>query len=206
MDWSESDFADLLIQPVEHSYTVESLEELAQACGLEMQAPCVSLYAKSLATNISWNLEFRDAEIQNLYDSLPDARRWQVTNLLLQEKSPLVWFYLKRKDAAHPRKTERRACEEFLDSKFVPVRTTQRSYIRQSEGNYSLSPNVIGFPLTQPEDSVADLFESMNGELTMRDAFERLGIEPTFRAANHARLRLATSAFPYLKSVASRPN
>ncbi|HKN83723.1 MAG TPA: class I SAM-dependent methyltransferase, partial [Pyrinomonadaceae bacterium] len=98
MDWSDSDFADLFIHPCEHSYTVESLEDLAESCGLEYVAPCISHYGKSVNTAFSWNMEFGDEELQSSYDALPDSRRWQVTNLLLFDKSPLLWFYLRHND------------------------------------------------------------------------------------------------------------
>jgi hypothetical protein len=35
----------------------------------------------------------------------------------------------------------------------------------------------------------------------MREIFRELRIEPTFQRVNRARIKLATTAFPYLKAV-----
>ena|SRR2546430_9270 len=79
--------ADSLIQPIEYSYTVESLQEMAHRCGLELWAPCPNMLARGATT---WNLQFSQPEIQELYDKLPDLRRWQVTNVLLCENLPIL--------------------------------------------------------------------------------------------------------------------
>ncbi|HEX8189888.1 MAG TPA: class I SAM-dependent methyltransferase [Pyrinomonadaceae bacterium] len=200
MDFSESDFADLLIQPVEHSYTVESLADLAADCGLELVAPCISPYAKNLATYM-WNLSFDDPELQGRYDALPDARRWQVTNLLLSDKSPLLWFYLRRRDSGRWGKTEAEVNEEFLSARFEKTRTTQRSYIRADEATYRPSPAAVPYPLAAPDESVRPVFEAADGRLTMREVLARAGVAPTFGAVSEIRTKLTTAAFPYLRSV-----
>ena len=200
MEWSDSDFADLFIHPVEHSYTVESLEDLAESCGMEYVAPCLSLYAKSVSTAFSWNMEFDDSDLQKAYDELPDSRRWQVTNLLMFDKSPLLWFYLRRKDSKAPRMTERQICEEFLNTTFVKNKTTQRSFIRDSDEHYKPSPGSAPYPLAAPNASVKPIFELADGKTSMRSIFARLGMDTMFQTVNQARLQLATSAFPYLKA------
>jgi SAM-dependent methyltransferase len=200
MDFSESDFADLLIQPVEHSYTVESLAMLANSCDLELVAPCISPYAKNLAT-FMWNLIFEDAELQEQYDALPESRRWQVTNLLLNEKSPLLWFYFQRKDSGRRRKSEKQMCDEFLETAFERTSSTQRSYIREEDGSYRLSPKPVPYPLVLPDSSVRKIFEAVDGQSTMKEVLARLGITPTFAAVNQIRINLTTTAFPYLKAV-----
>jgi hypothetical protein len=203
MDWSESDLADLLIQPVEHTYTVESLEKLAGGCGLDIIAPCVSPYARSLCPIWCWSLEFDDDELQDRYDSLPDSRRWQVTNLVLQEKSPLLWFYLEKKESRRRRKTERQICEDFLNSRFEPASTLQRSYIRSETGSYDLSPASVHYPFAHTDQMARRILDAVDRDTDMRQVFERSGLEATFRNINHARTRLTTSAFPYLKAVSN---
>ncbi|HJP91750.1 MAG TPA: class I SAM-dependent methyltransferase [Pyrinomonadaceae bacterium] len=200
MDWSDSDFADLFIHPCEHSYTVESLEDLAESCGLEYVAPCISHYGKSVNTAFSWNMEFDDEELQSSYDALPDSRRWQVTNLLLFDKSPLLWFYLRHNDDPTPRKTEPQIVEEFLNTIFVKNRTTQRSFIRNGDEHYHPSTNSVSYPLAAPHASVKEIFESVDGQTPMRDIFAKLGIDMTFQKVNLVRIRLTTSAFPYLRA------
>ncbi len=200
MDFAESDLADLLIQPVEHSYTVESLEELAASCGLEYVTPCISLYAKSLATHL-WDLSFDDPELQGRYDALPDSRRWQITNLLLHDKSPLLWFYLRRADADRPRQTERETCERFLRTRFARCATTQRSYIRTEEGSYRPSEATVPYPLAPPDPSVRRIYEAADGRSTMGEIFARLGLGADFHLVNRARVLLSTATFPYLLAV-----
>jgi hypothetical protein len=201
MDWSDSDFADLFIHPCEHSYTVESLEDLAASCGLEYVAPCISHYGKSVVNAFSWNMEFSDEELQRSYDALPDSRRWQVTNLLLFDKAPLLWFYLRHNDDPAPRKTEQQIVGEFMDTVFVKNRTTQRSFIRNGDDHYQLANNSVAYPLAAPHASVRDIYELCDGQTPVRDIIARLGMDTSFQAMNLARIRLTTSAFPYLRAI-----
>jgi SAM-dependent methyltransferase len=196
-DWPESQFADALLQPVDYSYTVESLSELAESCGLELLMPTVNLFDKAART-LSWNIEFNDPELRERYDALPDLARWQVANLLLHEKSPMVWFYMQRKDSGRARKTEGRVCEEFLDRVFVKSGARQRSFVMDGEGRYRLSPNTPPHPAVPPEPPAREVYELVDGRATMREIFARLGVEPTFHAVNQVRVRLTTSVFPYL--------
>lgn len=200
-DRPESDLADLLIQPVEHSYTVASLGAMAESCGLEMLHPCITLYVKLRLLNTTWNMEFPDAELQSTYDALPDLDRWQVSNLLLHEKTPLLWFFLQRRDSAHPRKTEREIDEGFLDSVFEKIGAQQRSFIRGADGVFKPSPRAVAFPLSPPEASVRNIFNEADGKVSMREIFRKLKIEPTFQNVNKARRELTTVASPYLRAV-----
>jgi len=200
--------ADLLIQPVENSYTVESFEELADDCGLEMLYPCCDMFDKGMK-NVSWDLTFSDEELQAAYEALPDARRWQVTNHLLFERSPQLWFYFQRRDGGLSRKPEREVCAEFLETRFVRAATTQRSFIRQPDGHYELSPHVHPYPVSVPKALLKEIVEAADGQRTMGEIFHRLNIDQSFRSVNQARLQLTTSAFPRLQampSVESKPH
>jgi SAM-dependent methyltransferase len=199
-DWPESQFADALLQPVDYSYTVESLHELAETCGLELLLPTVNLFDKAAKT-LSWNIEFNDPELRERYDSLPDLERWQVANLLFHEKSPMVWFYLQRKDSQRPRKTEGQVCEEFLDRVFVKSDAQQRSYVMGNGGPYRLSQNTLKFPVTPPELPARNVYDLVDGRTSMRDIFARLQLEPTFHVVNQIRIKLTTSIFPYLIAI-----
>ena len=92
-DAHESLLADGLIQPMLHSYTVELVDQMAASCDLEILVPYISQFDKA-ALKLSWNMEFKDPAVKEAYHALPDLRRWQVTNLLQLEKSPMLWFYL----------------------------------------------------------------------------------------------------------------
>jgi hypothetical protein len=199
-DVPDAEFADLFINPLEHSYTVESLETLAAGCGLELLTPCISTYVKFVSPAIDWNLRFQNPGLQSVYDALPDTRRWQVTNLLLHEQSPLLWFYLRRAGGGRPRKSERQICDEFLARAFRPTSARQRCYVRNGD-EWALAPRPLPYPLEKPDPAVAEIYALAGAETTMRRVFRYLGIEPTFQAVNEARLKLTTSAFPYLKAV-----
>lgn len=196
----ESHLADTLMQPVEYSYTVESLEDLASICGLELVAPCLNQIDKAQRT-FSWNMTFKDSAIQNLYDSLPDLQRWQVSNLLLFEKSPMIWFYLQRQDSGRPVKSEKEICEEFLDTKFMKAESIYKSYILGDDEKYRLLPNSFSLPLAHLDVQEKKILDSVDAKISMRDIFDRLGIKMSFQAINQVRLKLTTSAFPYLKAV-----
>ena len=191
--------ADSLLQPVEHSYTIESLNQLAQDCDLEIVTYCVSEWDKA-ADSIYWNMQWGSDEMQRRYESLPDLERWQVSNLLLFDRSPMLWFYLQRKDSGRPVKSERQMAEEFLDRRFRRARCGLRCFTLENGGSYKLSPKPVPYAGMPASGFYGQLLELCDGILTMREAFERAGAEPTFLAATHARILLATSAFPFLTS------
>jgi SAM-dependent methyltransferase len=201
LDGPESNFADLFIQPVEHSYTVQSLDELAGSCGLQMMLPCTTLYVRHLSPSYFWNMAFDDSQVQEMYERLPDLKRWQITNLLMHEQSPDLWFYFQRSDCERLRKSERQICEEFLESNFDKVRTEQMSYIRDSDGVYRLSPEIAAYPLAPPNATLRRILEVVNPNLTMREVFRRMGLSNTFTTVNQARINLTTSSSPYLKMI-----
>lgn len=198
---SDAMLADELLQPVLHSYTVESLSEMAANSNLEIMLPCLNQFDQA-EQKISWNMEFVNPALRPIYDALPDERRWQVTNLLLRERSPQLWFYLQRKDSGRERKSEKQVCNEFLETIFVKAETMQTGYLQKQDGSYRLLPNAIKFPAVPPDASVRKILAEVNGIDPMRQIFERLGIETTFHATNQARLLLTTAAFPYLRSMA----
>jgi SAM-dependent methyltransferase len=198
--WDESDLADLVAQPVEHSYTVESLEKMAANCGLELIAPCISMFVKAIGS-FFWNLTFADEELQEQYDALPDSRRWQITNLLLHEQSPALWFYFQRTDPRRPKKPEKQICDEFLRTRFVKTNAIQRTYLRSEDGQYRLSPSRVSYPLAAPHPLLRQVHDAVEGKKTMNEVLNKLGIDQNFNVVNRIRIMLATSAFPYLKAL-----
>jgi SAM-dependent methyltransferase len=196
----EAPFADGLIHPVEHSYTVETINEVAARCGLELLLPCVNPY-DALDDSYNWNLEFKDRYLQDQYNDLPDPTRWQVTNLLLFEQSPLLWFYFQRKDSPSPRKTENEICDQFLNTTFKKASTLQTLFLESDDGRYSASPKQIPYPVISPRSAVRDVFEAADGSAPIKTILESLGIEATFNKVNLFRILLTTSAFPYLRSA-----
>lgn len=200
-DWEETDFADLLINPVEHSYTVDSLAQMAGGCGLELVRPCISLYARYRADNIFWEMRFSDPAIQRVYDALPDVDRWRVSNLLMHEKSPMLWFYLQRTDSPRPRLGEQALAQAFLAARFERVRTRQISHIRGHDGRFRRAEQAIAFPAGAPAAELQPLVDGCDGTRTIGELFAALGWPADFAAVQQARLRLTIPAFPYLRAV-----
>ncbi|HXQ32954.1 MAG TPA: hypothetical protein VN843_02910, partial [Anaerolineales bacterium] len=198
-DRSDAMLADELLQPVLHSYTVESLADMVASCDLEIMLPCLNQFDKA-EQKYSWNIEFQDPNLKEIYESLPDLSRWQVTNLLLRERSPQLWFYIQRKDSTHKRKSEKEISEEFLHTVFARATTTQSSYLRKSDGSYRLLPKSISFPVMPENTSAKKIVDAVDGRRTMKEIFEALGRDITL-SVSQARVMLATPAFPYLKSV-----
>lgn len=196
----EAALADDLLQPVEQSYTVESLDCMANECDLEILLPCINRYDRSRRT-YSWNIEFDDALVQEYFDVLPDLSRWQVANLLLLEKSPLLWFYLQRSDSGRARKSEREICEEFLDTTFIRSTTQQGRYILGADGVYEPLSGTIEFPRTPSNQLIGRIIDLADGVTSMRQIFRRLDIEPAFQKVNQARVDLTTSTSPHLRAV-----
>jgi 2-polyprenyl-3-methyl-5-hydroxy-6-metoxy-1,4-benzoquinol methylase len=190
--------ADLLIQPVENSYTVESLEDLAARCNLALLYPCYDMFDKDA---VLWSMSFTDSELQSTYDALPDVQRWQVTNHLLFERSPQLWFMFQRSDSPHRRKTENEICDEFLRTRFKLASTVQRSFIRRQDERYKPSERLLTYPLAPPSRQLQQLVELVDGQRTMAEIFSEVGTKPSFQNVNYARLHLSTSGFPYLRAV-----
>jgi hypothetical protein len=189
-----------LMQPVLYNYTVESLEQMADSCGLELLVPYLNQFDKTCG-NFSWNMKFKEPSLRELYESLPDSERWQVTNLLSLQDGPQLWFYLQRKDSGRKRKTEQQICEEFLDTVFARNFTKQHSYTRTEDGRYKRLSNALPCPIAAPNKEVERVFHAADGKRTMREILEQLEIETTFHTVNDIRLQLTTSAFPYLRAL-----
>ncbi|HLP47745.1 MAG TPA: class I SAM-dependent methyltransferase [Candidatus Kapabacteria bacterium] len=199
---NDAELADMLLQPVLHSYTIETFWEMIASSNLECLIHCINQFDKG-AGRLYWNMEFKDTETSVYYESLTDVERWQISNLLMMEQSPMLWFYLQRKDSPNRRKTEKEICNEFLDTKFAPHTTSLKVYVINNEGKYQLNAQFFSIPSpTQPTDNLSNaIFKLVNPGITMREIFLKLNIEPNFANVNRARINLTTSAFPYLKAV-----
>ena len=201
-DEPEAVIADTFLQPVEHSYTVESLGELLKNAGLEFWLPCLNQFDK-VANRRTWNLEFEDEMVARHYDALPDVERWQITNLLSVETSPMLWFYAQRRDSPFQRKSENEVCQDFLKIKFDRYNTTVTNYHVSEEG-YRHDPTPIPYPSPRiPRDETTrKVFTAVDPEKTLGEVLQSLNIQPVFHMVNRIRTLLTTPLFPYLKAVA----
>jgi SAM-dependent methyltransferase len=199
-DVPEAAFADSFMQPVEYSYTMESLNELARSCGLEILLPCVCTFDKARGTYM-WNLPAKDQELRDRYYNLPDIDRWQITNLLALERSPMLWVYLQRCDSSRPRASEREICESFLDASFTKTMTRKQGYILADSGDYKGFENTTSYPGLAQKKGLQVLVDAADSKTPMRELLERLGLPNTWPDANEIRIELTTPAFPFLRSA-----
>ncbi|MEE9453483.1 MAG: class I SAM-dependent methyltransferase [Paracoccaceae bacterium] len=193
-DLPEAAVADSLLQPVEYSYTVATLNQLAKRCGLALHHPVFNQFDK-LSGNFSWQTELPPT-VAARFEALDDVSRWQVTNLLMMEKSPMLWFYLRPNQ--RPRQTEAEVNSAFLNTVFTKTNARAPNYILSAESTYLRAD--FEPPLAQPplpvNATARAVYEALDSDQSIRVAFERAGIDQ----ANITDLRrqLTTPAFPYL--------
>ena len=201
-DCPEAKLADSLLQPVEYSFTMQSFESLIRSCNLELLAPCINQFDVA-SRNYLWNVEFDDDRLQTRYDALPDSERWTISNYLMLERSPMLWFYLQRTDANRRRKSEKQLCEEFLEQKFRKSSTKKKVFIRSDDGNYVLSDRLRPYPGLHMDNLCGKILASIDSQTAtpLRDVLDQLGVEARFSLINKLRLLLTTNAFPFLVSV-----
>src|SRR6185436_16813180 len=186
-------------QPVEYSFTIPSLESLAASCDLRLLAPCINQFDIG-SRNILWNLEFEDDSLQTLYDSLSDSRRWEISNYLMLERSPMLWFYLQRTDSKWENKSEKQLTNEFLQQTFAKSNTKKQVFIRSDNGTYVLSDRLRPYPGLHMDNLCGKILASIDSQTAtpLRDVLDQLGVEARFSLINKLRLLLTTTAFPFL--------
>lgn len=199
----ESMLADVLLQPVAHSYSPRSLAELCARCDLELLQPAVNGFDVAAGRHL-WEVDLGDREVQQRYERLPDLERWQVASELLLEGSPMLWFYVARRASGHPRLSEREVSAAFLDTCFEPHRATKQVCRRTGAGSLETVAERESHP-GEPRDARArSIVAAADGRTPMGEILRRLGVETTPALVSRLRLELTTPAFPYLKSVAER--
>ncbi len=207
-DYKDADIArmaDALLQPVEYSYTVESLSKLVRDCDLELLLPCVNQFDKA-SHSYNWNLKFDDPSITAIYENLPDEERWQVTNLLMLHNSPMLWYYVQRQDSEYKRKTEKEVCMDFLKTRFDKLSIDARLYTQTKDGQYKCINDSFSFPNPPApmEDKIKVIFENVTPEQTMEEVLTGMGEELKFENINDIRLNLTTMAWPYLTACRNK--
>lgn len=194
----DAQLADAFCQPIEYSYTVDSLDGLVNTCGLEYLQPCNNQFDLSKF----WNTHFNDEDLDNYYCKLPDKERWQITNLLLAVDSPMLWFYLQKKDSKYKRRTQAETCEEFLNTRFERFEITVSDYVlNQMADRYDLSGRSFFPHKVKIADKLSKrVYDEIDGSLTIKSVLSRLNIEPNFYNLSILKNNLTSVAAPYLKS------
>ena len=198
----EAAVADSLLQPVEYSYTIHSLDQLAQASQLRLTSYCLNQFDR-LSGQMDWLMAFADADQRAAYETLDETDQWQISNLLLGEKSPMLWFYLQRQDNPNPMPGDRAINEKFLETTFTPRHGHQQNWILKEAGQYELSPASIPCPApVRPIDpTAAMIFDACDGEQSIGTILQQCGIEAEPRQVNRMRLALCSNINPYLKAI-----
>ncbi|MER5887985.1 class I SAM-dependent methyltransferase [Streptomyces sp. NPDC001941] len=195
----EEQFADSWLNPCERNFTVRTLHETARAAGLALEAPCASPLATGLDL-YDWRVPCADAQLRRQADGLDDTTRWQVTQALSVDRSPLLWFYLRRDDNPLPALREVDRDEAFLDTAFVPVEARERVWVMGRTGGYRAleEPQPL---VTGPASALPWLPGASDGERTVRELLADRGEVPSGDELRDLRIRLTTPSFPYLRAV-----
>ncbi len=198
---TEPEFADVLLQPVEHFFTIESLDALTQGAKLSLLSPCINQFDK-LNNTYTWNVTFQDKSLQESYDTLPNKKRWLIANHLLLERSPMLWFYLNRTDSSFKPKSERQQCDEFLSKQFTVTKTKRKLYTKTDNGEYRLLPRQLAYPSPHPDPTYGNIINQIenNPSNTLNEILDELEFDKSFSSVNRLRLMLTTNAFPYLRA------
>ncbi|WMS87330.1 class I SAM-dependent methyltransferase [Pleionea litopenaei] len=201
----ECDIADKLLQPVEHSYTVETFDRLVQECQLQIVSNCICSWDK-VEDALSFEMKFHDKELAEKYESLPDITRWKIGNLLLLEESPNTWFYLQKKESDFAVKDTHQINAEFLDTVFEKTKAKTDLFVRNHDDSYLLATKGKSYPQPEiPTNNIASLvFNRVDGKKTVREILSSLGTNLGFYELNDLRMRLTTTAFPYLVSIKNK--
>jgi ubiquinone/menaquinone biosynthesis C-methylase UbiE len=197
-----AEMADAIFQPIEYSYTVETLHQLIDKHNIQYLQPCVNQF-DAMKGNYSWNINFEDQSLAELYKNLSDCDRWQITNLLKIHDSSALWFYLQRKDADELRRTEQEVCDDFLNTRFRKYKSEIRHYMIDENGDYTLSPARIPHPSPpKPSDEMSRMvFDAVNDTFTVGEILDRLSIPRSFQNVNRIRINTTTSLYPYLEAL-----
>jgi SAM-dependent methyltransferase len=196
----DPEVADSLIQPVEYSYTVGSLDDLVTSCGLELTLPCYCPF--DFAGRRLWTLRFSTEALQQRVEALPETVRWQLINLLLLGDSPMLWFFVRHR-RGHAAAHEARANQAFLDHRFVAATTTRRNYVRNpSDFNYRLAEWSTPHPPKPPDPILQAVVDASQGDRPMHEVLHAIGVDAADRkAVTDLRMHTTTSMCPYLKAV-----
>lgn len=195
----EALLVDNLIQPVEYSYTIESLDRLTSSCNLEYLLHCQNQFDVE-KNAFTWNMLFKNEYLRERYEALPDVRRWYISNLLLLNDSPMLWFYFQRRDASFGRLTEQQVCDDFLETSFRTNCFQLRNFILDDEGIYKASDRTVRYPVVGAisDPMVRKVYNAVAPGVKMKEIFMEAGIPMSFYNVNHVRIKLSTSGYPYI--------
>lgn len=187
-------WADSWMNLLERSFSVDTLWQTANDVGLTMETPTVNSF-DLVNDSYLWEMPILDAQWRARYEALSDRERWQITNLLMLERSPMLWFYLGPE--ARGRVSEAERDEMFLDTVFRRNTAGCRRWVLDDEGHWNEDAAASPFPGALPPAPVRPVFEDVDGRRTMREILA--GRDPGF--VRTARIHLTSRLFPFLTPI-----
>jgi SAM-dependent methyltransferase len=198
-EMSDETFADTWMNPLEQAFTVDSLWRLADSHGLQIEAPCLNRI-DAVRGIVGWDMAFDDSALNARSSALDDRRRWQLTNLLRLENSPMLWFYLGRGGDGSQRVTEGERDRVFLDTVFRRASARQRTWVIRGE-TYAPLAQETRVPTGEPrETAAAEVYAMVDGTRPMREILGTVGVPPGAQRTRWLRTQLTTTQFPYLEA------
>lgn len=190
------ELADVILQPVEYSYTIPTLNDMLESARLKLLAPCVNPHDKA-SNRVTWDCRFSDNGLQESYNDLPDVLRWEIANLLWFENSPMLWFYCGRRDGSTQWRSQQEICSAFMDTVFSPFQSKCTRYMLR-DGHYQQLSASFPYPVPVSELRLRSILTVSQEHIPMRHVLTKAGISGDFATVNEMRLKLTTRAFPYL--------
>lgn len=195
----DEEFADTWLNPFEQGYTIDTLRTFVATSGLILEAPRVTPEAE--ATPL-WELEFDDPDIDDYFQACEDHVRWQITQLLLMEESPMMWFYLRRDDSPYRPTTDAERNSRFLES--VPHKVPESSWntwVLNDQQEYEMLNQPVRRQPIGISSEFQDFFDAIDNNATVAQICRSLAIPATPRVVRRMRALLAGPEFPYVLST-----
>lgn len=197
----EEMIADALLQPLEQAYTVDMLTALLVGCGLRLAIPCPNQFDMA-EQRPGWEMHFADRELEHCYEQLPDIERWTITNHLLLDRSPMLWFYVDRLDSPSPLPGIRALAQSFAQNRYKRVRSMANIYVADEDGCFRRSENRIPLPSpAAPADTdLRAIWDALDPTMPLGRALpNRKEAGPAM--FNRLRERLTTPIGSYLQAI-----
>jgi len=192
----ESKVADAVIQPIEWTYNVSRLRDLCTDAGVSILLPRANDFDEAECRR--WVVHLRDPELRTRYEAMTDTERWQLANVLLADRSPMLWFYCSK--LVLPERYEQVINEQFLATRFVPAATPRTPFVL--DGDRYVERKQHGHPVGRLPQRYAELRNAFDGRTPARDILARTGVHvDSIDAVTEARIDLVSRAHPRLVPV-----
>jgi hypothetical protein len=108
---------------------------------------------------------------------------------------------MKRTDGPLRRKSEQQICYSFLETRFKRNAVSRRSYVLTKDNKYSQIKSLLPYPGMPAKPEMRQIVEATANGAPMGRILESLRITPDFDTVNNLRVRLTTSAGPFLRAI-----